>query len=71
MDLDMPQMDGFEATRRLRSMGGRFEKGKLPIMAVTANASMGDKEKCLGAGMDGESLSLSLCDYQVADFLKF
>lgn len=50
MDLDMPQMDGFEATRRVRSMGGRFQS--MPIMAVTANAQMGDKEKCLGAGMD-------------------
>lgn len=49
MDLQMPDIDGFEATRRIRS-DGRF--ARLPILAMTANASANDREACLQAGMD-------------------
>ena len=47
MDLQMPEMDGLEATRRARGLGHR-----LPIVAMTANARREDRELCLGAGMD-------------------
>lgn len=46
----MPEMDGYEATRAIRS--GKTPNPNIPIVAMTANAMKGDKEKCLTAGMD-------------------
>ena len=55
MDMQMPVMDGLEATRRIRAMpqGGTLPRGgSLPILAMTANAYSDDRAACLAAGMD-------------------
>ena len=51
LDIEMPGMDGLEVTARIRRMDG--SRGRIPILAMTAHAMQGDRERFLDAGMDG------------------
>jgi len=53
MDCQMPEMDGFEATRRIRKGEAGARNSQLPIVALTANAMLADRQECLVAGMNG------------------
>lgn len=52
MDIEMPDMDGFETTKRLRDLGLAATEPDVPIVAMTAHAMSGDRQRCLSAGMD-------------------
>ena len=65
MDCQMPEMDGFQATRAIREM--ERDGRRIPILAMTANAMQGDRERCLEAGMDDYiSKPISIVDLKSA-----
>ncbi len=70
MDMNLPEMDGYELTRRLRELP---ELNATPIIAMTANVMHGDREKSLEAGCDGyipKPIDVDALPQQIERFLK-
>lgn len=68
MDINMPDMDGYTLTTRIKSMPGL---ARIPILALTANVMRGDKEKTLEAGCDGYIQKPLDVDQLVREIEKF
>ena len=71
MDCQMPQMDGYEATREIRQLQGTQKN--IPIVAVTAEAIRGDRERCLTSGMNdylSKPISLGDLEKKIRKFLS-
>jgi two-component system sensor histidine kinase/response regulator len=52
MDCQMPELDGYNATQSIRQAGSGVKNSKIPVIAMTAHAMKGDRDKCIAAGMD-------------------
>ncbi|RCK80478.1 MAG: multi-sensor hybrid histidine kinase [Candidatus Ozemobacter sibiricus] len=69
MDCEMPRLDGYEATRRIRAAQSVIPDSRIPIIALTAHALEGDRERCLAAGMD-DHLAKPLTPQRLAAMLS-
>jgi signal transduction histidine kinase/CheY-like chemotaxis protein/HPt (histidine-containing phosphotransfer) domain-containing protein len=69
MDCQMPEMDGYEATQEIRVRESVMRRPRLPIVAMTANAMAGDRERCVDAGMD-DYIAKPLDIAQLTEVLK-
>jgi two-component system cell cycle response regulator DivK len=70
MDINLPEIDGYEVTARLKQLPGL---NRIPIIAVTANVMKGDREKTLAAGCDGyiqKPIDIDLLPEQIDRFLR-
>ncbi len=70
MDINLPDVDGYEVTSRIRSLP---HLARVPIVAMTANVMKGDREKSLAAGCDGyiqKPIDIDLLPEQIAKFLS-
>jgi PAS domain S-box-containing protein len=69
MDCQMPEMDGYQATRAIRDPGSPLRNHGIPIIAMTAHAMAGDREKCLACGMS-DYLSKPIREKNLLEILK-
>ncbi|MBF0227540.1 MAG: response regulator [Desulfobacterales bacterium] len=69
MDVQMPEMDGFEATKIIRDIKSKVLNHTIPVIAMTAHAMKGDKERCLESGMD-DYISKPVKPEKIAEVLK-
>lgn len=69
MDCQMPEMDGYEATRRIRENSNGTFKSDVPIIAMTAHAMKGDRDRCLASGMN-EYISKPISPLKIKEMLS-
>lgn len=70
IDINLPEMDGYEVTKRLKQLPSM---AKVPIIAMTANVMKGDREKTFAAGCDGyisKPIDIDTLPDQIAEFLR-
>jgi len=69
MDCQMPEMDGYEATEEIRNPESKVSNHKVPVIAMTAHAMKGNREKCMNVGMD-DYLAKPIQPQEVSDMIE-